>query len=303
MNRRVEIVGELTEIERTRLYQTRTNAMRAIMNGKTMELGSHGQFKGLLDGPLVDKVDLQLTDEIGRGIETSIALPRIQIIEPGRQEFRPLADRESWTQETGLVPQDTVFKYRLVGKTDIGNYVELDNRPLDIDVSGQFESSLVLTPGRNAFVLSARNEKGFVRYANIFVRVKTDDYGVPILAVEPIPKLVLQLPPKGVAMRSSKLVVPAFRVSLRSSQILLSYLPVTARSFLGPCRSLSRRTPYGLRLIARIILQTTIHAAMTCPRAALNPAAIAAVCPKFFRKRTTVIPEFCLCSSSSNAKV
>ena len=70
MNRRVEIVGELTEVERTRLYQTRTNDLRAIMNGKTMELSSRGDFHGLLDGVGVNSVDLQLTDEVGRSIET-----------------------------------------------------------------------------------------------------------------------------------------------------------------------------------------------------------------------------------------
>ena len=210
MNRRVEIVGELTEVERTRLYQTRTNELRAIMNGKTMELGSHGQFNGMLDGPGVDMVDLQLTDEIGRGIDTTIALPLIQIIEPSGREFRPFPEGHSWSRRTGLVPPDAEYKYQLVGKTDIGNHVELDKQALDVDETGRFESSLTLTPGRNAFVISARNAKGFVRYANVMVRVKTNNDGVPIVAVEPIPNLVLQLPPKGVAMRSSKLVVPGY---------------------------------------------------------------------------------------------
>ena len=210
MNRRVEIVGELTEVERTRLYQTRTNELRATMNGRTMEIGSHGQFNGMLDGPGVDMVDLQLTDEIGRGIDTTIALPLIQIIQPSGKEFRPFPDGHSWSRESGLVPPDATYEYQLVGKTDIGNHVELDRQPLEVDETGRFESPLMLKPGRNAFVLSSRNAKGFVRYANILARVKTNNDGIPIVAVEPIPNLVLQLPPKGVAMRSSKLVVPGY---------------------------------------------------------------------------------------------
>ena len=103
MNRRVEIVGELTEVERTRLYQTRTNELRATMNGKAMELGSHGQFHGMLDGAGVDMVDLQLTDEIGRGIDTTIALPLIQIIEPSGKEFRPFPEGHSWTRESATL--------------------------------------------------------------------------------------------------------------------------------------------------------------------------------------------------------
>ena len=210
MNRRVEVVGELTEVERARLYRTRTNELRAIMNGTAMELGSHGQFNGHLDGPGVDMVGLQLTDETGRGIDTTIALPLLQVIQPSGMEYRPFTDGQSWTRETGLVPADAEYAYHLVGKTDIGNYVELDRQALEVNETGQFESPLMLKPGRNAFVLSARNAKGFVRYANVQVMVKTNNDGVPILAVEPIPTLVLQLPPKGVAMRSSNLVLPGY---------------------------------------------------------------------------------------------
>ena len=210
MNRRVEIVGELTEIERARLYRTRTNELRAVMNGKTMELGSHGRFSDQLDGPGVDMVDLQLTDEIGRGIDTTIALPLLQVIEPSGMEFRPFAEGQSWSRETGLVPPDAEYTYRLLAKTDIGNYVELDRKALEVDATGRFEAQLTLKPGRNVYVLSARNAQGFVRYANVQILVKTNNDGVPILTVEPIPKLVLQLPPEGIAMRNANLVVPGY---------------------------------------------------------------------------------------------
>jgi len=210
MNRRVEIVGELTEVERAHLYQTRTNELLAVMNGRAMELGAYGQFHTLLDGAGVDKVELQMTDETGRGIDTTIALPLLQVIQPSGMKYRPFPDEQSWSREAGLVPPDASFGYHLVGMTDSGNYVELDKQPLAVDVTGRFESPLTLRPGRNTFVLSARNAKGFVRYANVQVMVKTDNYGEPILAVEPIPKLVLQLPPTGVPMRNANLVVPGY---------------------------------------------------------------------------------------------
>jgi len=208
INRRVEIVGKLTDVERSLLLQTRTNELRAVMNGKSMEIGSDGQFNGLLDGPLVDTVDLQLTDEIGRGIDTTITLPLLRVIQPSGTENRPFAKGQSWTRATGLVPPDHSYEYRLIGRTDIGNLVELDGQTLEVDEAGRFESRLILKPGGNAFVLSARNAIGFTRYANVHVRVKTNNFGEPIVAVEPIPKLVLQLPPKGVPMRSVNLVVP-----------------------------------------------------------------------------------------------
>lgn len=210
LNRRVEIVGELTEVERARLYRTTTNELRAVMNGKAMQLGGRGQFNDLIDAVGVDMVDLQLTDEIGRSVDTRIALPLLQVVQPSGMEYRPFADGQSWTAETGLVPPDAEYAYRLVGKTDIGNYVELDRRALPVDQTGTFESQLTLKPGRNAFVLSARNAKGFVRYANVQVMLKTNNDGIPIVAVEPIPSLVLQLPPKGVPMRSANLAVPGY---------------------------------------------------------------------------------------------
>lgn len=210
MNRRVEIVGELTQVERARLYETRTNELRAIMNGNAMELGTHGQFAGQLDGPAVDLVDLQLTDEMGRGIDTTIALPLLQVIQPSGVEYRPFAEGQSWAPETGVLPPDAEYAYHLVGRTDPGNYVELDRKALDVDDTGRFESPLTLRTGRNAFVLSARNQNGFVRYANVHVTVKTNNDGVPILAVEPIPHLVLQLPPTGVPMRSANLAIPGY---------------------------------------------------------------------------------------------
>jgi uncharacterized repeat protein (TIGR01451 family) len=210
MNRRVEIVGELTEVERTRLYQTRTNEMQAYMNGEALELGSHGQFNGIVDGPRLDRVNLKLTDEVGRGVDMTVALPMIKVIQPSGADFKPFAEGHSWTEENGLVPPDAEYTYQLVGNTDSGNYLELDRQALAIDEDGRFESTLRLTPGRNAFVLSSRNAKGFVRYANILISVKTNNLGQPILAVEPIPNLVLQLPPAGVPMRSSKLVVPGY---------------------------------------------------------------------------------------------
>jgi uncharacterized repeat protein (TIGR01451 family) len=210
MNRRVEIIGELTQVERARLYQTRTNELKAVMNGKAMELGSHGQFNGHLDGPGLDTVDLQLSDEIGRGIDTTIALPILQVIQPSGMELRPFEEGQFWSRETGLVPPDAAYAYHLLGQTDIGNHVELDRQALEVDETGRFESPLTLKPGRNAFVLSARNAKGFVRYANVSVMVKTNNDGIPIIAIEPIPNLVLQLPPKGMPMRSSNLVVPGY---------------------------------------------------------------------------------------------
>ena len=210
MNRRVEIVIELTEADRARLYGAGPEDLRAIMNHDAIEPGRHGQFNDLLAGPGVDMADQQLTDETVRGIDTTIDLPRLQVIELSGMQDRPLAERQSWTRATGTVPPDGEYAYRLVARTDIGNHVELDGKALEVDATGRIEAQLNLKFGQNVFVLSARNAKGFVRYANVQVSVKRNKHGVPIAAMDPIPKLVLQLPPKGVAMRNPNLVVRGY---------------------------------------------------------------------------------------------
>jgi len=210
MNRRVEIVIELTEADRARLYGAGPEDLRAIMNRDLIEPGRHGKFNDLLAGPGVDMAGQQLTDEISRGIDTRIDLPRLQVIELSSMDDRPPAEGQSWTRATGTARPDGEYAYRLVARTDIGNHVELDGKALEVDATGRVEAQLNLKFGQNVFELSARNAKGFVRYANVQVSVKRNKHGVPIAAVDPIPKLVLQLPPKGVAMRNSNLVVRGY---------------------------------------------------------------------------------------------
>ena len=90
------------------------------MNGKTRERSRRGDFHGLWDGVGVNSVDLQLTDEVGRGIDTSIPLPLIQILQPSGKEFRPFAEGHSWTRERGLVPPDIEYHHQRGGKSDPG---------------------------------------------------------------------------------------------------------------------------------------------------------------------------------------
>ena len=210
MNRRVEIVIELKEADRASLYGAGPEDLRAIMNRDVIVPGRHGKFDDLLAGPGVDMAEQQLTDEIGHDIDTTSDLPELQVIQLSAMKDRPPAEGQSGTRATGLVPSDGEYAFSLVARTDIGNHVELDGKALEVDATGKFESQLNLNFGQNVFVLSARNAKGFVRYANVQVSVKTNNDGAPIAAVDPIPNLVLQLPPKGVAMRNANLVVRGY---------------------------------------------------------------------------------------------
>lgn len=210
LNRRVEIVGELTEVEKARLYESRTDKLVAILNGQSLAIGSRGQFSATMEDSQSNVVQLQMADEVGRGIDTRIVLPTLQIIEPSGQTIQPVGNKPLDFSDTDRAAGDSLLTYRVVGQTDVGNHVELDRRTLDVDSTGRFEASVDLQPGRNALVLSATNAQGFVRYANVNIAVESDIDGVPVLAVEPVPSLVLQLPPKGVPMRSANLAVPGY---------------------------------------------------------------------------------------------
>jgi uncharacterized repeat protein (TIGR01451 family) len=184
INRRVEITLQFTDIERARVYGTKINDLLAIMYRDVMGPGEYEQFDKLIAGSGVQSVDQQQSD-------TATSMPLLQ-------DLRLLDSN------------DRQHAYRLVARTDSGNHVELDGQPLKVDAGGQFESRLNLLSGPNALLLTVRNAQGFVRYANLQVLVDANNNDVTTVTLGPSPKLVLQLPPEGVAMRNANLLVPGF---------------------------------------------------------------------------------------------
>ena len=210
LNRRVEIVGELTAVERARLYETRTNDLVAMMNGLELDLDGSGQFTQDIESPNQNTVELQMIDEVGRSIRTRVDLPLLRIDAPADAEYRLFAEDDPRSMTPGAEPDGAEYTYLLTGHTDSGNVVSIDGEELARSADGDFDLPLWLKDGDNRHVLSVRNNKGLVRYANLNLSVATNIDGKPVLAVAPIPSLVLQLPPAGVPMRQSNLIVPGF---------------------------------------------------------------------------------------------
>lgn len=208
LNRRVEIVGELTSVERARLYETRTNELLVAMDGVAVDLNERGQFSETLDAP--DTVDLRMVDEIGQSIDMSVGLPRLQLGIAADTEYQPFAHDDRRRDSPGPEPANAVYAYRLSGRTDPGNVVTMDSSDISLSADGAFELPLRLTAGDNRFVVSIRNAAGLIRYANLHMSVATRIDGEPVVAVEPIPTLVLNLPPQGIPMRNKNLVVQGF---------------------------------------------------------------------------------------------
>ena len=210
LNRRVEIVGELTTVERARLYETRTNELLVAMNGIVLDVDNSGQFTEILDAAGTDTLELQMIDRIGQGIQTIVKLPRLHLDAPADSQLQPFVDDDPRRVTPGPEPNDATYSYRLAGHTDSGNAVAIDGKAIPLAADGSFELPLRLVSGSNRYVLSVRNSSGLVRYANLQFTVSTSIDGEPVIAVAPIPELVLQLPPDGIPMRSQNLVVQGF---------------------------------------------------------------------------------------------
>ena len=210
LNRRVEIVGELTSVERARMYETRTNELLVAMNGMELAVDDWGQFSETLVTADDASVDLQMIDEIGRSIQTTVKLPHLRLDSPVEAEYQPFADDDPRRATPGPEPLDAQYAYRLGGQTDPGNVVAIDGNAVPLNTDGSFELPLRLRSGSNRYVLSVKNASGLVRYANLHFAVSTSVHGEAVLAVAPIPELVLQLPPDGVPVRHENLVVQGF---------------------------------------------------------------------------------------------
>jgi uncharacterized repeat protein (TIGR01451 family) len=210
LNRRVEIVGELTAVERARMYETLTNELLVTMNGMALDVDDRGLFSETLDTTGKDTVNLQMIDNIGQSIETMVRLPRLQLEAPAAAQYQQFADGDPRRATPGPEPASAEYPYRLAGQTDPGNVVAVDNNAVPLANDGSFELPLTLKSGSNRYVLSIKNANGLVRYANLNLTASLSDDGEPIFAALPVPQLVLQLPPEGVPIRHENLVVQGF---------------------------------------------------------------------------------------------
>jgi uncharacterized repeat protein (TIGR01451 family) len=206
-NRRVEVVGQLHEVERAQLYRSTTKQSGVALNGVNVEVGEDGRFETRSDASDAEYFNVEMSDEDGRMVSASLRMPRIKVIDD------PAGMRMVLPGQTGDDPGAArafggEMDYTLRGLTDPGVEMLLDGVPVPVDGQGGFEIPLKLSRGDNRFVLAATNPAGFVRYGNLNVRMQVERDGEAIVAVAPIPNLTVQLPPRTVPLKGGRLVVP-----------------------------------------------------------------------------------------------
>ena len=210
LNRRVEINGDLRKVDMAKNYDPYRQPPLVRIDGREVRVDDNGRFAAELDSNEArDSMRVLLATVQGGSIETTIPLPTIKVLSPSDTFAIPYEEQLAgqWFADS-TPPQDAVLTTSLRAQTEPGNTVELDGEELHVDESGRFESLIKVRPGDNYYGIVARNPMGMLRIANLRLSVTDTVDGKPAVVVEPIPQLALQLPPSGVPMTNSRLVVP-----------------------------------------------------------------------------------------------
>jgi hypothetical protein len=179
-----------------------------------LKLDGHGRFATEFRDKNLKKFNVQVVNSRGQSFETDFTVPTVEIIRPDAQILLPYGVTAEEYQVNQLKagkkpdPQRVLLTYQLLGRTEPGNQVEIDGNPLRVKSDGTFQIKLALKRGSNPYGVLVRNREGVIRILNLIVTVNDRDKdGDIILAAEPIPNLIVQLPPKGVALTNPLLTI------------------------------------------------------------------------------------------------
>ncbi|NNF50385.1 MAG: DUF11 domain-containing protein, partial [Woeseiaceae bacterium] len=200
LNRRVEISGDLSKTDLVKNYDPHRQPPSVSINGRSLDIDERGRFAGELElDAASDSMHVLLGTSQGRTVETVVPLPTIEVLSPIGTFSIPF-DND--------VPGDTGrLMTELAARTEPGNTVEVNGERVEVDSEGRFATDITMQPGENHYGIVARNPMGVLRIANLKLVVDDGADGEPLVVVDPTPKLALTLPPPGVPLSNSHLVV------------------------------------------------------------------------------------------------
>ena len=216
INRRVEIKGQVLEVEKADLLdQVRTDP-EVTVNGVPVPVDPDGTFQTRIPDEDRDHLEIRMVNTSGQTVEGRVPIPSLWILQP-MGEIRVAFGEEGERYQVGdpgpdgqWNSGDVAMTYRMTGKTDPGNQVELNEILVSVDESGIFEADLTLRIGEpNSFSLLVKDAAGFTRIANIHIHVnEKDDEGRFVVIRDPVPNLSVQVPPEGATLFHPLLAVP-----------------------------------------------------------------------------------------------
>lgn len=208
LNRRVEIKGLVGKVERVQLTQQYRGQASAELNGQALPVQPSGHFVTEVDSAQKE-LTLAMTDEHGRRAATTIAVPTLEILQPGGELRLPYGSADEaagYALEQGENGEPKL-KLQLRGRTDAGNAVQLDGEPLTLSAEGLFTAELRPKLGDTLYGLTVRNKAGYTRLMDLKVRVQDRVEGELLLLVEPVPQLSVKLPPPDAPLTTPVLVI------------------------------------------------------------------------------------------------
>ena len=228
LNRRIEIRGLGSHLERARLLDVWRGVASAEVAGLEVAVDSAGRFACRV--PLVgrDTLDVALVDRRGARRTARVPLPALEIVEPRGEVRLPFGaegggvrvqPRAAAGNGVGLIAsldpwasEPVVAHAWLTCRTAPRNRVEVDGQPVTVGPDGALRHRLALHVGENSFGVVAREPGGGLRIANVVVRaLDRDTEGRPAVVVERQPQLELHLPPP-----EATLTTPLLRLTGRT---------------------------------------------------------------------------------------
>jgi uncharacterized repeat protein (TIGR01451 family) len=218
MNRRVEVKGQFLEVSMSQILDQHRTEPEVLVDGSRVEVNPDGRFETRVKEVSDEGLNLHLVSENGLTMSGTVPVPGLTILDP-RGEVRLSYGETGDNYNVGHPGQDgewgqgeVAVNYRLRGRTDPDNAVQLDKRTLTVDEQGIFTADLTLRMGEvNAFDLLVKNPEGYTRIANIHIKVSDQEKnGKLIVMRDPVPNLSVKLPPEGVPFYNPHLKVTGF---------------------------------------------------------------------------------------------
>ena len=223
LNRRVEIFGKRTDVQKSPLQDVFRGQAVARVNGQEVPVDPSGRFAVRVPA-MGDSLDVVMTDRSMRTTRARVRLPRLEILEPSGELLLPFGGeapgarvdpREpSPIEETEVASLKSVergrraARLRLYARTDPGVRASVDGRSLPVADDGTFEADLPLHLGRNAFGIVLQDPAGVMTVGNVVVRALDHaEDGGEVIAVEKIPDMTVYMPPSGTVLSTSDLVI------------------------------------------------------------------------------------------------
>ena len=232
LNRRIEIKGQMNETERSKLYdQYRTEAAVKI-NGEALPLDGSRFSIHVADNQL-KRFTVEVVNSRGQSLQTTFDVPEVEILKNDDTVLLPFGSTGpgyNVIEDDGVAssPQAALATYTVQGRTEPGNTIEVDGIAIPVKSDGSFTIPLELRRGSNPFGLLVRDTAGTIRLVNLMVTVNDrDQNGELILATEPIPNLMVQLPPRGAPLTQPILAItgatdPGNRVEINGEAVAVA---------------------------------------------------------------------------------